>query len=91
MFNDNFHDKGFRNAILDVTKGACEAFHQKKFKLQDLQLDLEGIKTQTPRPWLTPHLEESCSRTLEVYSFEAQPKICLIRVLQRRKGDVWRQ
>ena len=58
VFNDNFHDKGFQNAIICVVKGACEAFHQRKFDLYECQINLENIETQTLRPWLTLHLEK---------------------------------
>jgi hypothetical protein len=41
-----------------VVKGACEAFHQRKFDLYECQINLENIETQTLRPWLTLHLEK---------------------------------
>ncbi|KAK6502687.1 hypothetical protein TWF506_003265 [Arthrobotrys conoides] len=59
VFNDSFHDKGFRAAVRNVIKHACRAFH----KVALLEPDNDTIVimqplTQMPRLLLMPLLEE---------------------------------
>jgi len=71
VFNDDLYDKGFRHAAATVLKEACQAFHNMNFDLQGCQVSLESIKTQTPRPWLTPHLEKIVREHLK-FTFSKQ-------------------
>ncbi|EFQ30439.1 hypothetical protein CGRA01v4_09981 [Colletotrichum graminicola] len=75
-FNDNFYDKGFRDAIKDVTLAACDAFHgPQQVSRNGSTIMITGVPSQTPRLLLMPtlegivkeHLRLFYSKTIQMY------------------------
>jgi len=57
-FNNEFHDKGFKKAIMDAVTKACEAMHGKmKVSCKKFEVRITDVPHQTPRLLLAPILE----------------------------------
>lgn len=72
LFNDDSHDKGFRNAVKRVIEEACGAFHGKNFVIAEGNLvTIRNAQTQTPRLLLKDIVEEHLrffySKTVDKY------------------------
>ena len=70
VFNDNFHDKGFKNTVKAVVGEACRAFHRVRFVLTEhTVVTVKGVRHQTPRLLLMPLIEDIVKKHLSfVYS-----------------------
>ena len=59
VFNDRFHDKGFKAAVNTVIGEACKAFHgAQSVLIRDTVVTVTGVKHQTPRLLLMPLVED---------------------------------
>ncbi|KAK5993557.1 hypothetical protein PT974_06991 [Cladobotryum mycophilum] len=57
-FNERFHDKGFKKAILDTVKQACEVMHgANRVSSKGYKVEVTNVPHQTPRLLLAPLLE----------------------------------
>lgn len=75
-FNKCFHDKGFKKAIMDTTRKACEALHgSDHVSATRYEIEIMNVPHQTPRLLLAPlleilvreHLRFYFSKSLEMY------------------------
>ena len=76
VFNDTFHDNGFKSAVLDVVAEASEVFHgADRVTVRHNTVSIEGGRVQLPRLLLMPliqrivdeHLRFAYSTQLERY------------------------
>jgi len=79
VLNPNFHDKGFKDALIHVVEAACKAFHGNDcVTTSNVKIILRGIQSQTPRLLLMPLIEEIVKEYFRfVYAFRIDKYISL--------------
>lgn len=71
-FNEDYHDKGFRAAIIDVVTKACQAFHgSDHVSVSGTEVEVTNVSHQTPRLLLGPLLEDIVSEHLKFFYSKA--------------------
>ncbi|PVH71977.1 hypothetical protein DL98DRAFT_612654 [Cadophora sp. DSE1049] len=59
IVNSKFHDKGFKNAVIEIVAAACRRFHgDSSVTVGRDRITLQGIESQTPRLLLMPLIED---------------------------------
>ncbi|KAE8440548.1 hypothetical protein EG329_007254 [Mollisiaceae sp. DMI_Dod_QoI] len=59
IVNYKFHDKGFKNAVVEIVAAACRRFHgDSSVTVGGDRITLQGIESQTPRLLLMPLIED---------------------------------